>query len=484
VSPPLDVLIAGAGPVGLTLAGAMAREGVACRVVDQARERPTGTRCPVLWPATLTDLTLAGLGVAELVAGSVPVVRKVFHLRGDSFGHGLAEPASPWPTPVCVGQDRLERALRDSVRGLGVPIGSGVRVAHVEQRPDAVAVTLDESGRRNVVLARYVVLALGDTPDAATLAGVARPEHRYAGYRTLQADGRIERGRLPEDEEHIFLAGQSHVGFVPLPGDRHRVFATLPAGRVGAARTVVTRISGVEVEWLEPLWTVQPRSAIADTFRAGRCFLVGESAKSTPQPVHGLNSGIQDAANLAWKLAAVINGRAPATLLDSYDRERRPTAQALLAKTARIFSYGTSSDVDGALRDRVRQRQHDVRNQPEVGYASGPLTLASDAASGVGGRMPDVAVNVDGQATTVYGVLVAGRWTLLVCDGGGLPTEPGPWLDVRPVRPSAGGLPALCLVRPDGYVAAAVERSEASRLEAFLTEIFSPAPAEGVAACR
>jgi 2-polyprenyl-6-methoxyphenol hydroxylase-like FAD-dependent oxidoreductase len=497
VTPALDVLIAGAGPVGLTLAYALARQGVACRVVDRARHRPTGTRCPVLWPATLTDLAVTGLAVSELAAGSVPLARKVFHLDGDAFGHGLAEPACPWPTPISAGQDRVERLLRRELRGLGVPVGHGVRVCAVDQRDEGVAVMLDGPDGRHQMAARYLVLALGDTAEAATLAGVARPERPFAGYRTLQADARVANGHLPRDEEHIFLSGQRHVGFVPLPGGRHRVFVTLPADQVPDAADVVAQVSGVPVDWLEPPWTVEPRSGLAGTFHTGRCFLVGESAKSTPQPVHGLNSGIQDAVNLAWKLGAVLNGTAAPELLATYDSERRPVAEALVERTERIFAYGTSTNVDGELRERVRQRRHDVRNQPDVGYAGGPLALdALPDAPAVGGRLADASVEMDGRVTTLFGVLPTLRWTLLVRDraaaGTALQalTRDRPWLAVRRVRPRPGGvdMPELCLVRPDGYVAAAAGSGQVARLDGFLTDIGYPGrtavTAEGGAACR
>jgi 2-polyprenyl-6-methoxyphenol hydroxylase-like FAD-dependent oxidoreductase len=484
----LDVLVAGAGPVGLTLAYAVARQGVACQVVDQAAHRPSGTRCPVLWPATLADLALVGLPVAKLAAGSVPLTRKVFHLDGDSFGHPLAEPASPWPAPLSVGQDRVERLLRDALGELGVPVSYGVRVCSVADRGDAVEVALAGPDGPYPVLARYLVLALGDTAEAAALAGVARREKRFAGYRTIQADARLVPGRLPGDEEHIFLADRRHVGFVPLPGGRHRVFVTVPTSQESAAAAVVPEVSGVPVDWLEPLWAVQPRSALAAVFHSGRYFLAGESAKTTPQPVHGLNSGIQDAVNLAWKLAEVVRGTAAEALLASYDQERRVVAEALLAKTERVFSYGTVASVDDGLRHRVQQRRYDVRTQPDVGYAGGPLTLAPEAAPAstiaalVGGRLPDLPVATDGQVTTLFGVLPPLRWTLLVHDGGGTEptgpalralTEPRPWLAVRRVRPlrSDPDLPELCLVRPDGYIAAAAARGHATRLDEFLTAI-------------
>jgi 2-polyprenyl-6-methoxyphenol hydroxylase-like FAD-dependent oxidoreductase len=462
----VDVLIAGAGPVGLAVAHGLARDGVDCRLVDQRPAGAAGSRCPVLWPATLHALTMLGLPVAELAGASVPVARKVFHLAGDSFGHGLDDPAGPWPLPLSAGQEALERLLRDALNQFGVTVEYGVRVVTAAEVDDGVLVDVVGASGRDRLCARYLVLALGDSRDAYALAGVGGVARGFSPARALAADGVLTGAGLPDDEEHIFLTDAGHVGFLPLPGGRHRVSLTLPRddGRSAtAALDHVRRHSGVSVRWAESPWHREPRSSLATAFHNGRRFLVGESAKTAPQWAHGLNGGIQDAANLAWKLAAAARGDAGHGLLDSYTVERHAVARTLLAGTERVLRFAGSPRT---LRTRFRERRYDLKGQPEVIYAGGPLTAGADDHPVVpaGARLPQAPVVCDGAATTLYDVLAPGRWTALVrppalaASGRPRPHPVGrdrPCLAVRQVSPlrSGSGLPPLCLVRPDGYVA-------------------------------
>jgi len=460
-----QVIVVGAGPVGLAVAHGLSLGGVDCRVLDRSAGPPTGSRCPILWPATLHALVTLGLPVAALADRAVPVRRKVFHLAGDSFGHGLDDPAGPWPVPLSAGQDVLEAVLRDALARRGVAVEYGTRVAAVTDDGDGVLVDVAGGGRSRL-RAEYLVLALGDSAEGAALAGVDRTVRAFAPLRAIAADASLSRppadasaGRLPADEEHIFLGDGAQVGFVPMPGGRHRVSVTFSAGDDGLA--AVRRLTGVQPRWLDEPWLVEPASALAATFHNGRLVLVGESAKTVAQRTHGLNSGLQDAANLAWKLAAVVRGAADPRLLHTYTAERHAVARSLLERTERVLQHAASGP---ALRARVRERRHDLRTQPEVSYAGGPLTGRSDFPdTPAGAPLPQANVVCDGRVMRLYDVLALGRWTALVR----APRSAAhPEVVVRAVTPAPGEaeLPELCLVRPDGYVAMAGAVSEVDTL--------------------
>jgi 2-polyprenyl-6-methoxyphenol hydroxylase-like FAD-dependent oxidoreductase len=436
----------------------------------------------VLWPAALHALGRLGVPVDELADSAVPLARKVFHLGGEAFGHPLDEPASPWPVPLSIGQDHLERVLHDTLDRLGADsVEYGVRVCGATEDDDGVLVDLAGPGGHHRVRARFLVLALGDTAQGCALAGVRRTVDGTGRLRQ-QADAELLDAALPGDEEHIFLAGDASVTFVPLPGNRHRVCVTLPPGEHRPPEVAVQTLTGVRLAWREAGWSVEPRRALAAAFRNGRRLLVGECAKTTTQPTHGLNGGIQDAANLAWKLAAVVTGAAADSLLETYAVERHAVARALLDSTARTFRYGNAADVAGTLRPRVGRRAYDLRTQPEVCYEGSPLTcsLAEHPGTPAGARLPQRTIIADGRPGMLYDVIPAARWTVLARTD--TLTRAGaarldrlararPWLAVRHVTPPLTGPvpPELCLVRPDGYISLVGSGKHVHRLDAFLT---------------
>jgi NADPH-dependent dioxygenase len=449
----VDVLVVGAGPAGLASALGLARRGLSCLIVDQADRRPAGTRCCVLWPSALDALSLLGGSVSELASHALPVQRKVFHLDEDSFGHSLAEPDAWCPLPLSVSQDVTERVLAADVARAGVPVRYAHRVTAVQDTADGISATVTSRGGELRVDAGWLVLATGAARPA--LAGVPYAGADYPGMRVLQADGWLgEEVGLPS-EEHIFLAAGRHAGFVPLPGGRCRVFLAVPPDDADRARdaagisALASEIARTAIAIEEPAdsWRFTPREDVAAAMRTGRRFLVGEAATVAPLPVHGLNGGIQDAANLAWKLAAVHHG-ADGELLGTYHEERHAAALATLAHTRRVLGYGSAAETERTLRPRIRGRRHDVRTGPSAAYQASSLSVdlrEHDDGPRAGQHLPDVALRLsDGRSIRVADV-VRGSWTLLAV-GAAAPAAAAAIVATAPLPDG------LYLVRPDGYL--------------------------------
>ncbi|WP_433336488.1 FAD-dependent monooxygenase [Spirillospora sp. CA-294931] len=460
-----DVLIIGAGPVGMTAAAVLAEYGVRCRIVDRRPGPATGTRCTNLWPATLDAMAFMGLDVGALVEGSQPMRHKVFHLGESSFSSDLTEYGAVSPVPLIQSQDVVDGMLRDRLAGLGVKPEYGIEATRV--RADADGVTVDlvpagDSGAVEHVRAGWLVAALGADGGTEELLGVRRVVREFPGVRVLHADARLrDREGIGPDEEHIHLVAARSAGFVPMPDGSHRLFMVAPhdGGPPPSAAEVVAAVAEVSGRDLVPEtpgcpWQVLPVSRIAETFRMGRVLLVGGSATALPLTVHGMNNGMQDAVNLAWKLGMVVRGTGDERLLDSYTVERRRIARGLLEVTEKVLALGTREDSEATHAPRFKQGKVDMCTQPTVTYRESPLSDDHGRPEGprAGDPMPGLYDPSGGDRPRCT------EWTLLVpetCAGG-----PVPHAELRALanehralrlRVTAPG-PAVHLVRPDGFV--------------------------------
>ncbi len=343
----IDVLVVGAGPTGLALAAQLAAFGTSFRIIDRALDRVAESRALAIQPRTLE--ALAGFGVSdELVAHGNTGVRVQLHLphrtvTAPLFDAGLGD--TPYPFLLFVSQAETERILGEHLAGRGVTIERGVELR------GGTLVHLD--GRHEPVDARFVVGCDGAHSEVRRAAGIP-----FAGYRypptfvlaDLEVDG-IEPGCA-----HVFMSGPGMLLFLPLGTPASwRVLAMRPGDRAAPAdgpvaladvQHLVDEYASRRIRLRDPVWlsTFRLHNRGAVRYRAGTAFLAGDAAHiHSPVGAQGMNTGIQDALNLGWKLALVCAGIGDPALLDTYEPERIPVGRAVLRFTDQVFEIGTSS---------------------------------------------------------------------------------------------------------------------------------------------
>ncbi|SHF80314.1 FAD-dependent monooxygenase [Streptoalloteichus hindustanus] len=418
----VEVLIAGAGPTGLTLACDLLRRGIGCRVVDRAAEPSRGSRGFGVKPRTME--VFHDLGVADRVlAGGRTDSHLRFHL-GHPPLFDLRTPAEPasarsaYPNSVSLPQWRTEAILRARLAELGGEVDFGCELTDFAADEDGVTATLRQDdgtapATTETVRARYLVGADGGRSFVRHRLGLAFRGSTDEEARALLADARV-RG-LADDAVHLWLGDSGLLVLRPTPhADTWQVVASLHPDAAGEwpeatvetlRRAVVERTGRDDIELGEPEWLSVWRYNLrmVDQYRAGRVFLAGDAAHvHSPFGAFGMNTGIQDAYNLGWKLALVMRGRAEESLLDTYEAERLPVARAVLAESDRRFSAATPP---AALRPLLRflikpflarQQRQDREDRPRYRDSSLSLHLGSprarvragDPAPGGVGRIP------------------------------------------------------------------------------------------------
>jgi 2-polyprenyl-6-methoxyphenol hydroxylase-like FAD-dependent oxidoreductase len=373
------VIIAGAGPTGLTLAVDLARRGVSFRLVEAASQPFEGSRGKGLQPRTLE--ILEDLGVVEQVLASGGLYPKFrTHLGAVSFRAGtlgtarLATESVPYPNLWMVPQARTEAILRERLRELGGEVEFGKAFASVTQNEQGVEVTL---GDGEVVRAQYLVGCDGGRSGVRKALGLRLEGEGIDEKPVLVADVEVE--GLDRSDWHLWpFAKGGVIGLCPLP--KTSAFQLTGKAEVleGDIEGVVLRMTGYRVKRVAWRSIYQPAVRMVDRYRVGHVLLAGDAAHvHPPSGGQGLNTGVQDAYNLGWKLAHVSRGGAE-SLLDSYEAERLPIAAAVLGLSKRL------------LQTRSIKRG-DATNQLALHYRSSALSLGGSIGGlETGDRMPDV----------------------------------------------------------------------------------------------
>ncbi|MET9758340.1 FAD-dependent oxidoreductase [Streptomyces sp. NPDC006372] len=444
-----DVLVVGAGPTGLALGIDLARRGVAALVVERAEALFPGSRGKGIQPRTMEVFDDLGVLGAIRAAGGPYPVGMIWQDGRRAGEHRMFDPAeasedAPYDEPWMVPQWRTQEILLARLEELGGGVAFGREVVGLTQDADGVRA---EFGSGEPVTARYAVAADGGRSTVRGLLGIGMTGETLDPSPTLVADVRIS--GLDRDNWHIFPPvgdGDGFLAICPLTGtEDFQLVARFPdetapdlslegIRKVVAARSHLAPEAVTELRWASDF---RPRAALADRFRAGRVFLAGDAAHvHSPAGGQGLNTSVQDAYNLGWKLGAVLRDGADATLLDSYVEERRPVAADML---------GLSTSVH-----RGETRRGGATRQLGLGYRTSSLTHETRPGPGplrAGDRAPDG--TVDG--VRLFDAFRGPHWTLLVLGGARVPDVTAPVRVVRGAAPGTYG-PGLYLVRPDGYI--------------------------------
>ena len=491
-----DILIVGAGPTGLAAALWLNKLGARFRIVDRNPEPARESRALVVHARTLELYAQAGFAQTA-IANGIEFAAVNLWARGAKVARvaigDIGADLSPYPYMLVLAQDRHERLLAEHLAARGVEVERDTELIGFEQDEHRVVARLRRAGGSE------------ERCECAWLAGCdgARSTVRHvldlgfpgATYRHLFYVADVNaRGAAVNGELNVALDEADLAALFPLPGEGNvRIIGTIRAeaehaerkiGWDDVSRGILERL-GLTVERVNWFSTYHVHHRVTEHFRSGRAFVLGDAAHiHSPVGGQGMNTGIGDAVNLAWKLAMVTSGKAPARILDTFETERIAFARRLVASTDRGFTFVSS---DGPLARFVRlqvmphvlpqamsfeaARRFLFRtvSQTMIRYPDSALSAGRAGSVSGGDRLPWTGENFAPLASLAWQVHVYGKPSsalLEACQRLGLASHAFAWNE----RMDRCGLArdALYLVRPDGYVALADAAADPARLESYV----------------
>jgi 3-(3-hydroxy-phenyl)propionate hydroxylase len=481
------VVIAGSGPTGMMLAAELALAGVDVAIVERRPNQDlAGSRAGGLHARTIEVLDQRGVAERFLSQG------RVMQVAGFAL---IPLDISDFPTRHNYGlalfQAHIERILADWIEELSVPIHRSREVTSFAQDDAGVDVTLSDGG---LMRAKYLVGCDGGRSVVRKQAGIDFP-----GW-APSVSYLIAEAAMTEAPEKSVRHGEKGINAIGKIAEGKRVRVVLIEEQVKQGyepsveelRAALVAVYGTDfglhdVSWLSRFTDATRQAA---SYRARRVLLAGDAAHvHSPAGGQGLNIGVQDAVNLGWKLAQVVRGTSPDTLLDTYHAERHPIAARALKLTMAATSLGRGDDRTSALRETVSDLLG--MEEPRKRYAAmlSGLDVRYDLGTGhplLGRRMPDLDLDTAGGSRRVFTLLHGARPVLVnFADPSSL--DLGPWsmrvqrVDARyagpwelPVLGAVSG-PAAVLVRPDGHVAWVGDGTDRGLRDALVTWFGPPA---------
>jgi 2-polyprenyl-6-methoxyphenol hydroxylase-like FAD-dependent oxidoreductase len=511
------VLIVGAGPTGMTAAIELNRFGIPVRLIDKLLEPVTTSRAIGVQARTLELFEQRGLADAMLEAGNKDIA-------GSIYGHGklvfrieYSGIDSSYRYLLCISQSETERILQECLARQGVTIEWGVTFIAFAQgdRDGSLTATLRHSdGRLEEFEPSYLIGAEGAHSIIRSTLGMefkgkSREEHYALGDLFIDAD-------LPETNFHIFFSEYGFLVLFPMGNRRFRMIASNPLNQN-------SKDPGPGLEELQKLYDMRSHipaklhdlgwsswfrinSRMVNQLQANHIFLGGDAAHiHSPAGAQGMNTGIQDMINLGWKLALAIQGRASATLLETYGEERLPVIRDVLAKTEGL----TDAQEDRSLYNHMLSTDFDATqiSQINVNYAGSPLSTnhGNPGELRAGMRVPDISLMIrnkphseeqEPHSARMFSLLDPSKFTLLYVNvavpgafHAAVEATLAPWRDliksyqISPVEPSVehkhftdkmGKSPSIILVRPDSYIGFIGDQNSVPQLTEYLTKWLTP----------
>lgn len=485
---PQTVLIIGAGPVGLTLAIELTRFGIPVRIVEKAAQRTDKSKALVLWSRTLELLERQPGGAAPFIETGFKVGTVGFFSGDRLIGRATMDSvASAYPYALMIPQAETERVLEERLASLGVSVQRQTEVVALSLRDDgAEAVLRGPDGGQENASADWVVGC--DGAHSLVRHTIGAP---FTG-KTMDSDWMLAdvhmRGYPVADTEATIYWHRDGVFVIfPISPGRFRLLADMPpSGEAQAPEPTLDEVQAIidrrgpgGMTAFDPVWLAGFRinGRKVSSYRSGRAFLCGDAAHvHSPAGGQGMNTGMQDAFNLAWKLAMVAKGNGSEKLLDSFSPERSHVGDQVLKNADRLTLLGTTKnpvlrnvrDVVGHLMLGLAPVQHrlaDTITEISIGYPESPLNAGS--ASGLKGPAPGQRVMSD----RPFGAGAEPRFALMATGeaAAALAARHASMLeaDLR-VPPDRKG---IWLVRPDGYVAAVADRDDLAVIDDCLTRL-------------
>lgn len=505
----IDVLIVGAGPAGLTLACDLQRRGVTFRLIEKLPTPLVGSKGKGIQPRSLELFDDLGL-IDRVFANSANYPPMRIYKGPDPVATHVmmpiheATPDTPYPNIRMQPQWKTEALLRERLAELGGRVEFKTSFESLEQTPEAVVVKLVTAAGEETVTARYVVAADGGRGTIRKAIGVTFEGENPSLDGILIADVKVE--GLDRNVWHVWAtpAGQK-VTLCPLPPTDDFQFAAFVAPgeepsqtletlqalldeaagpRPGPARKGLTRLlgrrapldgSGYRISDMTWISLFRPNVRMASRFRVGRIFLVGDAAHiHTPAGAQGLNTSIQDAWNLGWKLGQVIKGGADAGLLDTYEEERLPIAAAVLRRSDELYKEVVKQDGKEERSEDDSQLTLTYRGSSLCGPASAGTRLQP------GDRMPNIRLRApSGAALNLFDLMRGPHASEFHIDrvrpdGGSTPDvrvasigSGADGFDYQGEGPAMEDLSGrIVSVRPDGYIRSIGDRASSPRAPA------------------
>jgi 2-polyprenyl-6-methoxyphenol hydroxylase-like FAD-dependent oxidoreductase len=517
-----SVLIAGGGPTGLTAALELRRFGIPVRIVDEAEGPSATSRAVGIQARTLEEMELRGLADEFVRIGHRATGG---HIYGD--GKLLARVdftriASRYNFLLFLSQTETDRILREALEAEGTAVEWGVKLAAFGQSPAAVNVTLEHTGGSfEELTVPYVIDAEGAHSIIRNTLGLA---FKGKTLDELFALGDVHvSSDLSNSDFHIFSSQHGMVGLFPMGGSQFRLVAGIAhpdqplsdPPTLEELQALYDQRSHLPVRLRQLTWSsmFHINSRMVETLRVNRIFLAGDAAHiHSPAGGQGMNTGMQDAMNLSWKLALVLRDSAPDALLDTYDQDRLPVMRSVLNRTEGLTDViggdsilrtfflhlapwvGHAEFVQNQVTARISQIALNYRNSPLSSDNFGDGSLVA------GDRIPDLSVRASSgplsETQTIFSMLHPTRFTLLLANFADsaaiqakLSESLSPWSELidtfsisapdgdehSPFRDGFGERPSLTLVRPDAYIGFRGTQSSPDALVKYCRQWLSPA---------
>ena len=510
----IDVLIIGAGPIGLTTANALRHHGVNCRVLEEKPEPSKYSKANNVWART--QELLHGIGLRDALAENSYLVGRTNVFINDKpldeVKHDQVE--SPYPQALYSGQDVVEKTLTQELEKRGVQVERGRKAVTIESDDEGVTVMITATedqdapgGKYERIRCRYLVGADGNEGTVRKSLGLDFKTEKFEGRANHQADAKLSWQRTTDpDQLWFFTYHNGFAGIMPVWGGYHRLFfledEKLVPDRDPTLAEIQQRAREVTdddtLTLTDPIWLSHSKfqHAVSSAYSKDRVYLVGDAGHFTlPIGGQGMNAGFHDAVGLAWRLALTLHGHASPVVLDSYSPERQGAHATLDKQQAKGFErLMYRNRVEDAVLSAVGQAVPNIGSllfgsddlqQLSVSYPDSPLSedhfdlrqLLHPGGPKAGDRAPDAKVtDPQGKTTTMFSNIYSpdGQsygWSLLAFDGRQPEATPAllaalgqvsnwDWVRPRlvlaaPLTPAAKESPLTRLADRDGHAHAA-----------------------------
>jgi 2-polyprenyl-6-methoxyphenol hydroxylase-like FAD-dependent oxidoreductase len=486
------VLVVGAGPVGLTLALALHQQGIAVRVVDRAPQPSDLSKAVVIWPRTLELLDLHGCVEPFLKAGIEGHGARIQAERHVLVELPFSKVQSPFPYALMIPQNRTEMVLTQLLAERGVQVERQLELTDFSESEGGVSAQLSRAdGSQETMPCSYLLGCDGAHSVVRHHLGLA-----YSGE-TLEsnwvlADVKLD-GPAAPDQVAVVWNPDGILALFPIDVDRFRIIGDVSGAEAAdptleQVQSLVEQRLGPGYRAHDPIWLSHFRinERKVDRYSVGRVFLAGDAAHiHSPAGGQGMNTGMQDAFNLAWKLALVLQNKAGTPLLDTYSQERSAIGDQVLRNAGVLTRVAlVRQPLLRRLRNllfsklgrsrRLQRRLVQQLCETDLHYrgsALSPVLAASGQGLQPGDRTPDLPCQAAEGETRLHALLGVGRFVLLSVGNPLPPLEPslaGDWLVAASAVPQAGYVAGRTyLIRPDAYLSSCVSSAEREKLLAL-----------------